>query len=164
MSKSSIREAVKAMTDEQLEAAIEEIQAHLGSRAGDRAKLIEGTARDSRIAGALTPDDKPKRPNNYGCTPTLRSGRRSAGGGSACRRLLTPDLTMSGRDKWRVSAAGAQAAQVAIAGGRESQSPPQAWVAGSQWRGLDARYCISRCRTDGAGPRLALYRKDVLSS
>ena len=33
------------MTDEQLEAGIEAIQAHAGgSRAGDRAKLIEGTA------------------------------------------------------------------------------------------------------------------------
>ena len=35
---------VKAMTDEQIEAAIEAIQAMLEQRAGDEAKVIEGTA------------------------------------------------------------------------------------------------------------------------
>jgi len=36
----------------------------------------------------------------------LRSGRRSASRGSACRPLLAPDLTMSGRDKWRFAGIG----------------------------------------------------------
>jgi hypothetical protein len=35
---------VKAMSDEQLEAAIEWIKSMLGARAGDKAKVIEGTA------------------------------------------------------------------------------------------------------------------------
>ena len=54
---------VKAMTDEQLEAGIEAIQAMLAARAlGDRAKLIEGTAETVALPGP-DPDDKPKRPN-----------------------------------------------------------------------------------------------------
>ena len=54
---------VKAMTDEQLEAGIEAIQAMLAARAlGDRAKLIEGTAETVALP-APDLDDKPKRPN-----------------------------------------------------------------------------------------------------
>jgi hypothetical protein len=54
---------VKAMTDEQLEAGIEAIQAMLAARAlGDRAKLIESTAETVALPAPL-PDDKPKRPN-----------------------------------------------------------------------------------------------------
>ena len=54
---------VKAMTDEQLEAGIDAIQAMLAARAlGDRAKLIEGTAETVALP-APDPDDKPKRPN-----------------------------------------------------------------------------------------------------
>jgi hypothetical protein len=55
---------VKAMTDEQLEAAIEAIQAMLEQRAGDSAKLIEGTSETVALpAPDVVPDDKPKRPN-----------------------------------------------------------------------------------------------------
>ena len=54
---------VKAMSDEQLEAGIEAIQAMLAARAlGDRAKLIEGTAETVALP-VPDPDDKPKRPN-----------------------------------------------------------------------------------------------------
>ena len=55
--------AVKAMSDEQLEAGIEAIQRMLEARApGDRATLIEGT--DETVAlPAPDQDDKPKRPN-----------------------------------------------------------------------------------------------------
>ena len=54
---------VKAMTDEQLEAGIEAIQRMSETRAaGDRAKLIDGTA-DKVALPAPVPDDKPKRPN-----------------------------------------------------------------------------------------------------
>ena len=88
--------AVKDMTDEQLEAGIEAIQRMLEARAaGDRAKVIEGTAEQSHCRRLTR--DKPKRPNKVMDGSILRSGRRSASRGSACRRLLTPDLTMSGR-------------------------------------------------------------------
>ena len=51
------------MTDEQLEAGIEAIQAMLAARAlSDRAKLIEGIAETVALP-APDPDDKPKRPN-----------------------------------------------------------------------------------------------------
>ena len=54
---------VKAMSDEQLEAGIEAIQAMLAARAlSDRAKLIEGIAETVALP-APDPDDKPKRPN-----------------------------------------------------------------------------------------------------
>ena len=51
------------MSDEQLEAGIEAIQAMLATRAlSDRAKLIEGIAETVALP-APDPDDKPKRPN-----------------------------------------------------------------------------------------------------
>ena len=51
------------MSDEQLEAGIEAIQAMLAARAlSDRAKLIEGIAETVALP-APDPDDKPKRPN-----------------------------------------------------------------------------------------------------
>ena len=51
------------MSDEQLEAGIEAIQAMLAARAlGDRAKLIEGTAETVALP-APDSDDKPERPN-----------------------------------------------------------------------------------------------------
>ena len=54
---------VKAMSDEQLEAGIEAIQAMLAARAlSDRVKLIEGIAETVALP-APDPDDKPKRPN-----------------------------------------------------------------------------------------------------
>ena len=54
---------VKAMSDEQLEAGIEAIQAMLAARdAGANAKLIEGIAETVALP-APDPDDKPKRPN-----------------------------------------------------------------------------------------------------
>ena len=55
---------VKAMTDEQLEAGIEAIQAMLEQRAGRPAKVIEGTAETVALpAPDVVADDKPKRPN-----------------------------------------------------------------------------------------------------
>jgi hypothetical protein len=42
-------QSVKSMTDEQLEAAIEYIQAALAAKAGDRAKVIEGTAEPAAL-------------------------------------------------------------------------------------------------------------------
>src|SRR4029077_17487916 len=54
---------VKAMSDEQLEAGIEAIQAMLAARAlSERAKFIEGIAETVALP-APDPDDKPKRPN-----------------------------------------------------------------------------------------------------
>ena len=53
---------IKDLTDEQLEAMIEYIQAHVGAQAGDRAKVIEGTAGTAALP-APDPDDKPRRPN-----------------------------------------------------------------------------------------------------
>ena len=54
---------VKAMTDEQLEAGIEAIQAMLEQRTGDSAKVIEGTSETVALPAPNTvPDEKRKRP------------------------------------------------------------------------------------------------------
>ena len=52
--------SIKAMTDEQLEAAIEALQGMLEARAGDLAKVIEGTAQTVALPA---PDVVPDRPN-----------------------------------------------------------------------------------------------------
>ena len=84
---------VKAMTDEQLEAGIEAIQRMSETRAaGDRAKLIDGTA-DKVALPAPVPDDKPKRPNKVMDAATLRSGRESANRKAECHRHRVCDLT-----------------------------------------------------------------------
>ena len=73
------------MSDEQLEAGIEAIQAMLAARApGDRATLIEGTAETVALpAPDVVADDKPSdRPKSW-MRRTQRSGRRSATRGSA---------------------------------------------------------------------------------
>jgi hypothetical protein len=55
---------VKAMTDEQLEAGIEAIQAMLEQRAGEAAEVIESTAETVALpAPDVIADEKPKRPN-----------------------------------------------------------------------------------------------------
>ena len=78
---------VKSMTDEQLEAGIEAIKAMLAARAlGDRAKLIEGTAETVALP-APDPTTSLGDRIRLWMRPTLRSGRRSASRGSACRRL-----------------------------------------------------------------------------
>jgi hypothetical protein len=46
---------VKAMTDEQIEEAIEAIQTMLAARAGEAAKLIEGTAELAALPAANGP-------------------------------------------------------------------------------------------------------------
>ena len=51
---------VKAMTDEQIEAAIEAIQGMLEARAGEQAKVIEGTAETVALPA---PDIVPDGPN-----------------------------------------------------------------------------------------------------
>ena len=71
------------MTDEQLEAGIEAIQAMLAARApGDRAKLLEGTA-ETVVLRAPVSDDKPKRPNKVMGAAETAVGPRSARRGSA---------------------------------------------------------------------------------
>ena len=95
------RNLIKELTDEQLEAAIEYIEAALAAKAGDQAKVIEGIVEPT----ALHPLSlNPSASVQTGCssTPIARSGRKSASRGSAGRRLLAPDLTMSGRDTRRV--------------------------------------------------------------
>jgi hypothetical protein len=55
---------VKAMTDEQIEAAIEAIQAMLEQRAGESAKVIDGTSETVALpVPDMIPDERPKRPN-----------------------------------------------------------------------------------------------------
>ena len=56
------RGGVKAMSDEQLEAGIEAIQAMLEQRADIPAKVIEGTAETVALP-APVPVDRPRRPN-----------------------------------------------------------------------------------------------------
>src|SRR5262245_47280351 len=61
---------VKAMTDEQIEQAIEAIQAMLAARAGDAAKVIEGSAEpaalpapEAQSIGAGLEPKRQRRPN-----------------------------------------------------------------------------------------------------
>jgi hypothetical protein len=55
---------VKAMTDEQLEAGIEAIQAMLEARAGDSAKVIEAVPEPVALPPPdVVSDEKPRRPN-----------------------------------------------------------------------------------------------------
>ena len=80
------------MTDEQLEAGIEAIQAMLEQQA----KVIEGTAETVALP-APDPDDKPKRPNKVmdaadtAVGPTKRKPRKGG-----CHRLRGRDLTCGG--------------------------------------------------------------------
>jgi hypothetical protein len=48
-------EGVKAMTDEQIEQAIEAIQAMLAAQAGEAAKVIEGTAEPAALPAPEAP-------------------------------------------------------------------------------------------------------------
>jgi len=50
--------SVKSMTDEQIEAAIEYIQAALAAKAGDQAKVIEGTAEPSALPAPNGPSSE----------------------------------------------------------------------------------------------------------
>jgi hypothetical protein len=58
---------VKAMTDEQIEAAIEAIQGMLEARAGEQAKVIEGVAEPA----ALSVPRKPRRKTRKSDTRTV---------------------------------------------------------------------------------------------
>ncbi len=159
---------VKAMTDEQLEQGIEAIQRMLEARApGDRAKLIEGTAETVALP-APDPDDSPSDRTRSWMRRTPRSGRGSASRGSACRRLLALDLTMSGRDKWRFAGIGRGSASRARCHRR--QAPNITMLAGQSARSCrDSRIrCLCRVM-DWSGAEVAmrrctLYRKGVLIS
>ena len=77
---------VKAMSDEQLEAAIEAIQDMLEARAGDSAKVIEGTAETVALPAPLTLSRTDRTRSWMRRTP--RSRRESASRGKAgCHRL-----------------------------------------------------------------------------
>ena len=62
---------VKAMTDEQIEAAIEAIQGMLEAQAGEQAKVIEGVAEPA----ALSVPRKPRRKTRKSDTRTARPRR-----------------------------------------------------------------------------------------
>src|SRR5262252_1902629 len=106
---------VKAMSDEEIEQAIEAIQTMLAARAGEAAKVIEGSAEPAALPAPNGPS--PEAALKATLEPTKRKPNRlmmevdtaigpQVSPGSACRRLLTPDLTMSGRDKWRFAGIG----------------------------------------------------------
>jgi hypothetical protein len=83
-------QGVKAMSDEQLEAAIEAVKAMLEQRAGEAAKVIEGTAETVALPA---PDVVPDGPNKVKMRRTQRSGRRSASRkGATCHRHWARDL------------------------------------------------------------------------
>ena len=73
---------VKELSDEQLEAAIEYIEAALAAKAGDQAKVIEGRVEPAALpAPELEPQRK--RPNRLLEHADSAVGPRSAGRGSA---------------------------------------------------------------------------------
>ncbi len=70
-------QGVKAMSDEQLEAAIEAVKEMLEQRAGEAAKVIEGTAETVALpAPDVIPDDQPKRPNKVMDAADTAVGKR----------------------------------------------------------------------------------------
>jgi hypothetical protein len=91
------RNPVKELSDEQLEAAIEYIEAALAAKAGDQAKVSEGIAERAALP---TPELEPQRKRSnrlleYADTavgPRERKPKKRSRG-SAYRRLLAPDLT-----------------------------------------------------------------------
>ena len=117
---------LKELTDEQLVAMIEYIETWLAAQAGGSVKVIEGMIEPTTVpATALPVLEPPKRkPNRLMMeVDTARSGRRSASRGSACRRPLAPDLTMSGRDKWRFAGIGRGSARRARFDRRRAYTP-----------------------------------------
>jgi hypothetical protein len=80
---------LKAMTDEQIERAIEAVQAMLEQRAGESAKLIEGRAEpaalpapEASIGAGLEPKSQ-RKPNRLMIEADTAIGPRSARRGSA---------------------------------------------------------------------------------
>ena len=96
-------QSLKSMSDEELEAAIELVRGMLAARAGDEAKVIEGTAEPvSMLAHAELEQPQRKRPNRLLEHADTAVGRRSASRGTACRRLLVP-AAFSTATGWRVA-------------------------------------------------------------
>ena len=86
---------VKAMSDEQLEAAIELIKSMLEARSGANTKVIEGTPETvafRRLILSRTTRQSDKTKSWMRQTP--RSERGSASRGSACHHQRAADLTM----------------------------------------------------------------------
>jgi hypothetical protein len=79
---------VKAMSDEEIEQAIEAIQAMLGQRAGEGAKVIEGTAETIALPA---PDVVPDGPNKVMDAPDTAVGarKRKPRKGKTCAHLST---------------------------------------------------------------------------
>jgi len=113
---------------------IEYLTTSLEAQAGSPVKVIEGMIEPTTVpatalpvvpATALPVLEPPKRkPNRLMMeVDTARSGRRSASRGSACRRPLAPDLTMSGRDKWRFAGIGRGSARRARFDRRRAYTP-----------------------------------------
>ena len=77
---------IKDLTDEQLEAAIEYIEAALAAKAGDQANVIEGRVEPAALPA---PELEPSASVQTGCSsmPTARSARGSAG---RSRRKVPP--------------------------------------------------------------------------
>src|SRR6516164_4707449 len=117
---------IKSLSDQELEAMIEYLKTSLEAQAGSPVKVIEGMIEPTTVpATALPVLEPPKRkPNRLMMeVDTARSGRRSASRGSACRRPLAPDLTMSGRDKWRFAGIGRGSARRARFDRRRAYTP-----------------------------------------
>ena len=75
---------VKAMSDEQLEAAIEAVKAMLEQRAGEAAKVIEGTA---EAVALPAPDVVPDGPNKgMGAADAAVGPRERKPGKAGCHR------------------------------------------------------------------------------
>ena len=105
---------------------IAHLETSLAAQASGSVKVIEGMIEPTTVpATALPVLEPPKRkPNRLMMeVDTARSGRRSASRGSACRRPLAPDLTMSGRDKWRFAGIGRGSARRARFDRRRAYTP-----------------------------------------
>src|SRR5262245_37314510 len=111
---------VKAMTDEQIDAAIEAIQAMLEQRAGEGTKVIEGTADTIALPA---PDVVPDRPNKVMDAPDTAVGarKRKPRKGKTCAHLSTLSVSRPSGSSL-VGGAGARAGDQDGAGeGRERQ-------------------------------------------
>jgi hypothetical protein len=93
--------ALKNLSDEQLEAMIAYLETSLAAQAGAPTKMIGGTIEPKTIPATTLPVLEPpkRKPNQLMMEVDTAIGPQERKPRKQCGRLLAPDLTMTGRDK-----------------------------------------------------------------
>ena len=107
--------ALKDLTDEQLEAMIEYLETSLEAQAGGPVQVIEGMIEPTTVPATAVPVLEPpkRKPNRLMMEVDTAIGPQSASG-SACRRLLDLISQSLAVTRLRASAVGAQARKVPL--------------------------------------------------